>query len=89
LDWIPNLCHIAGIRNYPQDLDGEDSTAAWLGRDYHRHKPLFWKTNSTGSSPSIRDGDWKLHRQRKGTKPELYDLSKDPSESNNVIDQFP
>lgn len=89
LDWIPNLCHIAGIRNYPQDLDGEDSTAAWLVRDYHRHKPLFWKTNSTGSSPSIRDGDWKLHRQRKGTKPELYDLSKDPSESNNVIDQFP
>lgn len=62
----------------------------WLGAGHQRTKPLFWKSSATGSTPAMRDGQWKLHlpRQQRGT-PELYDLSTDPSESTNVADANP
>ncbi|MCP4889693.1 MAG: sulfatase-like hydrolase/transferase [Planctomycetaceae bacterium] len=38
---------------------------------------------------AIRDGDWKLLCEYDGTQPELYDLSKDRGETNNLASQFP
>lgn len=90
IDWMPTLCSIAGIEDLPQQLDGEDISDIWLGADRQRNRPLFWKTSSTGSTPAMRDGKWKLHLPRKQRgEPELYDLSVDPSESNNVAAQHP
>lgn len=90
IDWLPTLCPIAGVTQTPRELDGEDISDIWLGTDRKRTKPLFWKTSATGSTPAIRDGKWKLHlpRKQRGT-PELYDLSVDPSESNNVAEANP
>lgn len=91
-DWLPTLCAVAGVKINAADFDGEDTSAAWLGKSSHvRTKPLLWKTSSTGSESFIRDGQWKLrHPTRKnGGEVELYDLSTDPAESKNLAAQHP
>ncbi|MEL7500714.1 MAG: sulfatase-like hydrolase/transferase [Planctomycetota bacterium] len=90
VDWLPTICSIAGIEELPQPIDGEDVSDIWFGADRERSKPLFWKTSATGSTPAMRTGKWKLHlpRRQRG-EPELYDVSTDPSESQNVADKHP
>lgn len=90
IDWLPTLCAIAGINELPDTLDGENITDAWLGADRQRTKPLFWKTSSTGSTPAMRLGNWKLHLPRKQRgEPELYNLAVDPAESKSVAAENP
>lgn len=90
IDWLPTICTIAGIEKLSSDLDGEDISAAWLGVERQRTKPLMWKPSSTNSAPAIRDGNWKLHLNRKRDQGvELYDLGTDPSESKNVAAEHP
>ncbi len=85
IDWLPTLCSIAGVKDLPKRLDGDDVSDIWLGATRPRIKPLLWRTSSPNASPAIRDGKWKLHLgKRRGQTVELYDLSNDPSESNNV-----
>lgn len=89
-DWLPTLCSIAGIRINVNDFDGEDTSAAWLGKAPHvRTKPLLWKTSAPGSESLIRDGQWKLRlpTRKKDGEIELYDLKTDPAESNNLADK--
>jgi N-acetylgalactosamine-6-sulfatase len=91
-DWLPTLCAITGVKINAADFDGEDASAAWLGKSTHvRTQPLLWKTSAPGSDSYIREGQWKLrHPTRKnGGDLELYDLVADPAESNNVAAQHP
>jgi N-acetylgalactosamine-6-sulfatase len=90
-DWLPTLCSLTDTPVGGLDIDGEDASAAWLGKASHvRSRPLLWKTSSANSAAAIRDGRWKLHAadRRKG-EIELYDLSVDPSEEHNVADRHP
>jgi arylsulfatase A-like enzyme len=90
IDWMPTLCAIAGVEELPDKLDGQDASDIWLGGDRRRTKPLYWKTSAPASTPAIRDGKWKLHLHRRRNRDiELYDLSADPSESNNVAEKHP
>ncbi len=90
IDWMPTLCSIVGIKNLPSDYEGEDVSDIWLGAHRDRTKPLFWKTSAIKSTPAMRNQNWKLHLPLKpGLKPELYDLSIDPSESHNVASDHP
>lgn len=90
-DWLPTLCTITGVKINPADVDGEDTSAAWLGKAPHvRTKPLFWKTSSPSSPAAIRDGQWKLHHPlRKKGEIELYDVVADPAESRNIAADHP
>ena len=55
-----------------------------------RTKPLLWKTSAPNSETAIRDGQWKLHHPtKKRGEVELYDLSSDPSERNNLAAEKP
>ena len=90
IDWMPTLCKISGIKDVPEQLDGEDVSDIWLGGQRERSKPLFWKSSAVGSTPAMRDGKWKLHLPRKQRgNVELYDLAIDPSESRNVAEIHP
>ncbi len=89
-DWLPSLCAITGISINVADFDGEDSSKALLGAVHVRTKPLFWKTNTEKSDPSMLSANWKLHgtHRRKG-EVSLYDLATDPGEKTNLAEKQP
>lgn len=90
IDWMPTLCAIASVEDLPERLDGEDISDIWFGAERERLKPLFWKASAVGSTPVIREGKWKLHLNRRRERGvELYDLSHDPSERENVAHEHP
>ncbi|MCX7887532.1 MAG: sulfatase-like hydrolase/transferase [Verrucomicrobiae bacterium] len=90
VDWLPTLCALTGIPINPADFDGEDTSAAWLGRPFTRTKPLLWKTSAANSPTAIREGRWKLHYpNNKRAELELYDLETDPGERHNLARQQP
>ena len=92
VDWLPTLCSITGTKINTANFEGEDASAAWLGKGkYVRTKPLYWKTSATGSECVIRDGQWKLFHptRKKAGEIELYNILTDPAESNNIAAQHP
>ncbi len=98
VDLLPTLCAVAGIDTSAlPDLDGEDISDILSGNCRQRTKPLYWdwRFNQAGSlihhSPqlAIREGNWKLLMNRDGGRVELYDLSDNRLEVDNVANQYP
>lgn len=98
VDWLPTVCKLASVR-LPEgfNLDGEDVSRAVLGRPAKRKKPLMWEWrfrvfgDMVHRCPmlAIREGDWKLLMNPDGSRVELYDILKDPTELDNVADRNP
>jgi arylsulfatase A-like enzyme len=83
-DLMPTLAELAGVE-CPKDIDGlsilpELMGEKAIGRKQAQHEYLYWEF---GKDAAVRMGSWKAIRI--GGKPwELYDLSKDISETNDV-----
>ena len=74
--------------SYPRNLsplDGISLTPTFVGQKLLRQKPLFFQY---GGWQAIRKGSWKLVRQKTGPW-QLYDLSKDRTETQNLASTFP
>lgn len=97
VDLLPTLAAVAGARP-PADYagDGEELSAALLGRSAGRSKPLLWEYGRNEASfkyppgrdrspnVAIRDGNWKLLVNADGTGAELYDLAVDAGEAHDL-----
>jgi len=84
-DILPTLSELAGVKP-PADVDGlsilpELFGAEAAGRKQPQHEFLYWEY---GSQTAVRMGDWKAIQPSKKRDWELYDLSKDISEKNNL-----
>jgi arylsulfatase A-like enzyme len=98
IDFMPSLCAMAGVR-MPEAYapDGEDLSRALLGGAFARARPLMWewRFGITGHvinrSPqlAIRDGEWKLLLNPDRSRVELYAITRDPSETDNLAAQHP
>ncbi|QGJ69940.1 N-acetylgalactosamine-6-sulfate sulfatase [Planctomycetales bacterium 10988] len=96
VDMYPTLLNAAGI-DLPEGYqgDGENILAAWQGESFERSKPLFWEWQGNhtkeGNWPvyGMRKGDWQLLMDPHGERIELYDMSKDLLQQNNLADRKP
>jgi arylsulfatase A-like enzyme len=91
-DFLPTVCELAGIQ--PADtLDGISYLPALLGEEQDEHPHLYWEFHERGGKQAVRKGKWKAIRRNANAEPDakilLFDLSQDPSEENDISDQYP
>jgi arylsulfatase len=91
-DVMPTICDLLGIAP-PSDADGKSFLPTLLGEKQESHEFLFWEYPEYGGQQAVRMGNWKGIRQniiKEGNlEVELYDLSTDPKEQNNVAAAHP
>lgn len=100
-DLVPSLLAIAGIAPASGMMfDGENVAPVLLGKsDASRKAPIFWRRPPDRKTmpPSkellpalaVRDGGWKLLCEYDGSEPQLYNLSVDRGETQNVASRNP
>ncbi|MDG2532657.1 arylsulfatase [Sphingomonas sp. HITSZ_GF] len=92
IDVMPTLAQLAGA-TYPTTyngtailpMEGRSMVPAFTGQKLARGNPIFWEHEG---NRAVRDGNWKLVAQWQAPW-ELYDMSVDRSETNNVAAQHP
>jgi arylsulfatase A-like enzyme len=87
-DVLPTLSELAGA-SAPDDVDGISIVPTLLGeaavgRKQELHEYLYWEIVGKAA---VRMGDWKAVRPDSKKDWELYDLSKDVSEANDLADE--
>ena len=100
-DLYPTILHMAGVKSYkvPQTIDGRDIVPLMQGRVDRslEDRSIIWNFPNIwdGSGPginlncAIRHGDWKLIYNYLSGEKELYDISHDIGENNNLASQKP
>ncbi len=93
------ICHVEVPANV--ELDGENLATTLLGQATESRKlPIFWRRppdrpgfghglDEDNPDLAVRDGRWKFYINYDDSTPQLYDLSKDKSETENVADAHP
>lgn len=92
-DLMATLGDLVGFKT-PDDTDGISFLPTLLGKEKQKeHDFLFWEYPEYGGQIAIRMGDWKVVRQHlkddKVPTLELYNLSTDTSESENLAAEHP
>lgn len=92
-DFAATACQLAGV-DPPEDTDGISFAAALLGEGTQpQHEYLYWEFHERGGKQAVRWGKWKGVRlgvqQDRNAAIELYDLSADLGETNNVAVDHP
>jgi arylsulfatase len=78
IDLLPTALELAGTA--ANDLPGESLLGLWSGKK-NNPRTLYWEHEG---NKAIRKGNLKLVRDLEDPAWELYDLSKDPAETNNL-----
>ncbi|MBN1558967.1 arylsulfatase [candidate division KSB1 bacterium] len=83
-DYLPTACDIAGVTP-PDDIDGLSFLPALLGEEQPSHDYLYWKFAGEGrDQEAVRSGQWKAVRPKTNAPIELYDVSRDVDEQNDL-----
>lgn len=94
-DFLPTFAEILTV-DIPNQMDGVSFLPTLLGQPDKQgsHAYLYWEFYELGGRQAIREGDWKLIKlnvrdQLVPVVQELYNIVEDPSESYNMINQYP
>ena len=99
-DFYPTLLEMGGVKRYktPQKIDGKSFMPLLTQKgDPSRGRPLIWNFPNVWDNEgpgismncAIRKGNWKLIYNYKTQTKELYDISIDIGETNDVASQNP
>lgn len=84
-DVLPTLADLAGVRGTPHNVDGISVAPVLFGKPGKPDRPMYWESPERGGlQQAVRMGRWKAVRHGLETPLELYDLSSDPGEKNNI-----
>ena len=86
-DLFPTFAELGAARR-PADLDGVSIVPTLRGdrTQQKRRQFLYWEA---AQQQAIRQGDWKAYRAAPNTRVELYNLSADIGETNNLAKAHP
>jgi len=92
-DVLPTLCELSGAA-IPLNRDGISLVPTLLGQTaaQKKHDYLYWEFPSYKGQQAVRKGQWKAVRKNifeGNMEIELYDLSTDIAEKNNVAAEYP
>jgi len=88
-DFLPTAAELAGVAA-PRGIDGISTLPAHLGRPQaQQHEYLYWEFHEGGFAQGVRTGNLKCFRRNPGETVEVYDLSADPGERNNIASKTP
>ena len=90
---MPTLADVGGA-TIPKNIDGISFLPALLGQDDQKqHEYLYWEFHEQGGKQAVRQGKWKAVKLQvfgsENPKIELYDLSVDIGEENNIATENP
>lgn len=87
MDWVPTVLELCGAAA-GKNLDGRSLVPLLRGREAALPRDTFWHFPSYigggGPCSAIRSGNWKLIEFFESKTVELYDLTKDPGERNDL-----
>ena len=63
-------------------LEGVDMMPAALGGSLNRPNPIYWEHES---NYALRDGHWKLVKERMESNWQLYDMDRDRTENHRLV----
>jgi arylsulfatase A-like enzyme len=86
-DFLPTCAELAGVKP-PAGTDGISFAHALRGQPMAKREYLYWEFHERGFSQAVRLGNWKgVRKASRKNSIELYDIVKDPGESNDVAAQ--
>ncbi|ANQ52592.1 sulfatase [Flammeovirga sp. MY04] len=89
IDLFPTFLELAGVKKGNRPLDGQSLVATFSGKDVNHDRPLYWHYpvfHHGDPASSVRMGDYKLIKNYVTEEVELYNLSDDIGEQNNLSD---
>jgi len=86
-DVFPTLAEISGT-TASENIDGISFLPTLLGEKQPEHEYLYWEFFERGGRTAMRKGDYNVLKPEETTT-ELYNLSEDIGEENNVADEHP
>lgn len=88
-DVMPTLAAVAGAQKHlPHNINGINILPLLYGKEMDTdNRLLYWEF--PGKQRAARRGDWKAVSVKAGAPLELYNISKDMEEKNNLASQYP